>query len=89
MGSECQPAQISSLTMLHVSHPYLVSLCHPYASFLNSQDFSFACLHSFYIQYNYIYYISVKGASFALITQKMSVVLSLPTRGEFKDLEGE
>ena len=81
MGSECQPAQISSLTMLHVSHPY--------ASFLNSQDFSFACLHSFYIQYNYIYYISVKGASFALITQKMSVVLSLPTRGEFKDLEGE
>ena len=26
MGSGCQRAQICSLTMLHVSHPYLISL---------------------------------------------------------------
>ena len=47
--------RMCSLTVLHVSNPYLVFMPSLFTPFLNSQDF---CLHSFFYTTKYM---SVKG----------------------------
>ena len=64
--------------MLHVSHPYLVSLSFYTIPIclLNSQEFLFTCLHSFL--YYSTTYTSVKGGESPikkLIIEKMAVVV--------------
>ena len=74
MGLGCQHTQICSLTMLHVSHPYLVSLS--FYTIPIVQDFYFTCLHHFYILLRVI---SVKGGNPRIksnnIIEKMHVVV--------------